>query len=343
MNLGTPAAAAPSASTAPAQGEPPVIEVEGLVKTFGRHRALDELDLTVHRGQVHGFLGPNGSGKSTTIRVLLGLMRADAGTVRLFGADPWADAVTLHRRLAYVPGDVTLWPGLSGGQCIDVLARAHGEIDEARRAELVERFELDEGKRARDYSKGNRQKVSLVAALASRAELLVLDEPTSGLDPLMEQVFQEVVRERADQGATVLLSSHILSEVEALADRVSIIRAGRTVASGTLASLRQHTSSQVHAVTERPVAGIEQLEGVTDHVAAPARSAGVAASAGEGARAELVDTRFHVTAEALPQAVGRVHAAGVRTLTVTPPSLNDLFLHEYRSEGSREPRDGARA
>ncbi|WP_374927903.1 ATP-binding cassette domain-containing protein [Kytococcus sedentarius] len=307
-----------------AEAGPPVIEVEGLVKTFGRHRALDGLDLEVRAGEVHGFLGPNGSGKSTTIRVLLGLMHADAGTARLFGGDPWSDAVELHRRLAYVPGDVTLWPGLSGGQCIDVLARAHGSIDEKRRAELVERFELDTAKRARDYSKGNRQKVSLVAALASRSELLVLDEPTSGLDPLMEQVFQDVVRERRAEGATVLLSSHILSEVEALADRVSIIRAGRTVTTGSLADLRQHTSSRVHAVTDSEPRGLAVVPGVTELVVEPA--------ADDPSRTEV---RLHAAPEAVGEAVGRLHDAGLRSLTVTPPSLDDLFLEEYRGEQRR--------
>lgn len=300
---------------------PPVIAVDGLVKRFGRHTALDGLDLHVAPGEVHGFLGPNGSGKSTTLRILLGLMRADGGSAGLFGGDPWSDAVSLHRRLAYVPGDVALWPGLSGGQCIDVLARARGGIDETRRADLLERFELDPTKRSRDYSKGNRQKVSLVAALASDAELLVFDEPTSGLDPLMEQVFQEVVRERKDAGATVLLSSHILSEVEALADRVSIIRAGRTVATGSLADLRQHTSSQVHAVVERPVPDLEALHGVTEVTV-------------QTAPAHRIDLRLHADAEALPAVVGHLHAAGVHTLTVTPPSLDDLFLHQYRGEPS---------
>ncbi|MGV3758700.1 MAG: ABC transporter ATP-binding protein, partial [Actinomycetota bacterium] len=211
-----------------------VISVQGLVKTFGSTRALDGLDLEVAPGEVHGFLGPNGSGKTTTIRVLLGLLRADAGEVSLLGADPWHDAVELHRRLAYVPGDVSLWPKLTGGEIIDFFARLRGDVDEARRDALIERFELDPTKRSRTYSKGNRQKVALVAGLASSAELLVLDEPTSGLDPLMEAEFQECIREARAEGRTVLLSSHILAEVEALCDRVSIIRAGRTVESGAL-------------------------------------------------------------------------------------------------------------
>ena len=301
-----------------------VLRVEGLVKTFGRTRALDGLDLTVRRGEVHGFLGPNGSGKSTTIRVVLGLMRADSGTVELFGRDPWRDAVDLHARLAYVPGDVTLWPGLTGGQCIDILGRALGGLDRARRDELVERFHLDPTKRTRDYSKGNRQKVSLVAALASGAELLVLDEPTSGLDPLMERVFQDCVREAVDAGSTVLLSSHIMGEVEALADRVSIIREGRTVSSGTLRDLRRHTTTDVHAVTDRAPRDLAAVDGLEDLRITPA----------EDGRHEV---RCHVAAAALGEVTGLLHAAGIHTLTATPPSLDDLFLsaYDHAEPGSR--------
>lgn len=297
-----------------------LIEIEGLVKTFGDTVALDGLDLSVDRGQVHGFLGPNGSGKSTTIRILLGLMRRDAGSIRLFGADPWDEAVRLHARLAYVPGDVTLWPGLSGGQCIDILARAHGGIDERRRADLLERFDLDPRKRSRDYSKGNRQKVSLVAALASDAELLVLDEPTAGLDPIMEEAFQQVVRERRDEGVTVLLSSHIMAEVEALADRVSIIKEGRTLTSGTLTQLRTHMHSTVRAVTQH-APRLGGIDGVTDVAVSPAPDGG---------------SEVHASAapEAVGALVGALHAADIRVLTVTPPSLDDLFLHAYGEPGN---------
>lgn len=300
-----------------------VVRVDRLVKTFGATRALDGLELVVRRGEVHGFLGPNGAGKSTTIRILLGLMRADSGRVTLFGGDPWRDAVSLHARLAYVPGEVTLWPRLSGGQCIDILGRALGGLDPTRRDELIERFRLDPTKRTRDYSKGNRQKVSLIAALASGAELLVLDEPTSGLDPLMEQVFQDCVREAVDGGSTVLLSSHIMGEVEALADRVSIIRDGRTISSGTLADLRRHTTTDVHAVTDTDPRALVSVDGI------------------DGLRMERTDggrfaVRCHVPAERLAEVTGILHAAGIHTLTATPPSLDDLFLSAY-SGASSEP------
>jgi ABC-2 type transport system ATP-binding protein len=270
---------------------------------------------------VHGFLGPNGAGKSTTIRILLGLIRKSAGGVHLFGDDPWRRAPQLHRRLAYVPGDVTLWPGLTGGQCIDVLAQAHGRLRPDRRAELVDRFELDPTKRARDYSKGNRQKVSLVAALAADVDLLILDEPTSGLDPLMEKAFQQTIRERSAEGVTVLLSSHILGEVEALADRVSIIRRGRRVTSGSLADLRRHTRTSVRAVTLGPVS-LDGIVGVTD----------LEDAVQDGRH----DIRLSVDADALGEVVGRLHDAGVHTLTVTPPSLDELFLDAYSDEGAVE-------
>src|SRR5919204_4804038 len=236
-----------------------VITVAGLVKSFGRTRALDGLDLVVRAGEVHGFLGPNGAGKSTTIRVLLGLLRADAGSVRLLEGDPWKDAVALHRRLAYVPGEVNLWPNLSGGEVIDLLGRLRGGLDPRRRADLLERFQLDPHKKGRTYSKGNRQKVGLVAALASDVELLVLDEPTSGLDPLMEEVFQQCIQEEKQRGRTVLLSSHILAEVEALCDRVTIIRKGRAVESGTLSDMRHLTRTSILAELATPPNGLASL------------------------------------------------------------------------------------
>ncbi|HSA51264.1 MAG TPA: ABC transporter ATP-binding protein [Yinghuangia sp.] len=293
------------------RGDTAAVSVQGLVKTFGRTRALDGLDLTVATGEVHGFLGPNGAGKTTAIRVLLGLLRPDGGEVALLGGDPWSDAVALHRRLAYVPGDVSLWPKLSGGEIIDVFGRLRGDLDPARRDELLERFELDPTKKARTYSKGNRQKVALVAALASSAELLILDEPTSGLDPLMEAVFQECIREVKAQGRTVLLSSHILAEVENLCDRVSIIRAGRTVETGTLADLRHLTRTSIDAVTDRPATGLEALAGVHNLRL-------------DGSRA-----RFDVDTDRLDDAVRRLTIFGLRGLTSRPPTLEELFLRHY--------------
>ncbi|MEV0718839.1 ABC transporter ATP-binding protein [Asanoa sp. NPDC050611] len=291
-----------------------VISVKGLVKSFGRTRALDGLDLEVRRGEVHGFLGPNGAGKSTAIRVLLGLLKADGGTATLFGGDPWRDAVSLHRRLAYVPGDVTLWPNLTGGEVIDLLGRLRGGLDTKRRDELIERFELDPRKKGRTYSKGNRQKVALVAALASDAELLVLDEPTSGLDPLMESVFQSCVNEESGAGRTVLLSSHILAEAEALCDRVSIIRAGRTVESGTLADLRHLTRTSIHAELAGSPNGIAALTGVHDLVV-------------DGDR-----VRLQVDNAELDTVLRALTTVGVRSLTSQPPTLEELFLRHYQKE-----------
>ena len=291
-----------------------VIELHDVVKTFGTTHALDHLDLTVEQGEVHGFLGPNGAGKSTTIRVLLGLLRADSGTATMLGGDPWHDAATLHRRLAYVPGDVSLWPNLSGGEVIDVLARMRGGLDEARRTEMLERFDLDPTKKARTYSKGNRQKVALVAALASRADLYLLDEPTSGLDPLMEAEFQKAVLELKQEGATVLLSSHILAEAEALADRISIIRAGRVVQSGTLAELRHLTRTTVIAETDRPADGIAEVPGVHDPEV-------------HGHR-----VTFDVDSDHLDAAVTALAGLGVRSLAAHPPTLEELFLRQYGDE-----------
>ena len=297
----------------------PVIDVQGLVKRFGRATALDGLDLQVTPGEVHGFLGPNGAGKSTTIRVLLGLLRPDGGTTRLFGSDPWRDAAALHRRLAYVPGDVSLWPTLTGGEVIDLLGRLRGGLDPQRRDALVERFELDPTKKARTYSKGNRQKVALVAALAADVELLILDEPTSGLDPLMEAVFTEQVEAFREQGHTVLLSSHILAEVERLCDRVSIIRAGRTVEAGTLTELRHLTRTSVSAEVGGPVDGLAGLPGIHDLEV-------------EGSR-----VRFQVDSEHVGDAVEVLARAGIRTLTSQPPTLEELFLRHYGDVGPEAP------
>ncbi len=287
------------------------IELQDVVKTFGPVRALDGLHLSVAPGEVHGFLGPNGAGKSTAIRVLLGLLKTDSGNAEMLGQDPWRQAASLHHKIAYVPGDVALWPNLSGGEAIDVLGRMRGGLDEERRADMLERFDLDPRKKARTYSKGNRQKVALVAALASRAELYLLDEPTSGLDPLMEAEFQKAVLELKREGATVLLSSHILAEAEALADRISIIRAGRVVQSGSLAELRQLTRTTVIAETGSPATGIGEIEGVHNP--------------------ELVDGRvtFDVDSDHLDAALKALAALGVRSLTAHPPTLEELFLRQY--------------
>lgn len=305
---------------------PAAISISGLVKTFGSTRALDGLDMTVEAGEVYGFLGPNGAGKTTTIRVLLGLLRADAGEVVLLGGDPWRDAVALHRRLAYVPGEVSLWPNLTGGEIIDLFGRLRGDLNRRRRDELTQRFELDPKKKARTYSKGNRQKVGLVAALASQAELLLLDEPTSGLDPLMEAVFQECIREVKAEGRTVLLSSHILAEVEALCDRLSIIRLGRVAQSGTLDELRHLTRTSITAETARPAQSLSDLPGVHGLVV-------------DGTR-----VRFDVDSDHLDAAVRRLAELGVRRLVSHPPTLEELFLRHYGDELARDhvPMDGER-
>lgn len=299
------------------QGTDPVIDVRGLRKNFGKFEALRGLDLQVARGEVHGFLGPNGAGKSTTIRVLLGLLRADGGEVRLLDGDPWRDVVELHRRLAYVPGDVALWPTMTGGEMIDLLGSMRGGLDEERRADLVARFELDTTKRGRQYSKGNRQKVAIVAALASDVELLILDEPTSGLDPLMENVFQEVVRLATDRGTTVLLSSHILAEAETLADRLSIIRDGAVVATGTLAELRGHTRTSVRA----------QLDSLPDpDVLAQLHDVDVRETGSGGHRLSAT-----VDSDRIGSVMAVLPSCGLRALTVEPPSLESLFLSLYET------------
>jgi ABC-2 type transport system ATP-binding protein len=290
------------------------IRAAGVVKDFGTTRALDHLDLTVTTGEVHGFLGPNGAGKSTTIRILLGLLKADEGEVMLLGGHPWRDAATLHRRLAYVPGDVSLWPNLTGGEVIDLLGHLRGGLDRRRRDELTERFQLDPTKRCRTYSKGNRQKVAIVAAFAADVELLLLDEPTSGLDPLMGAVFTEVVREFRGEGHSVLLSSHILAEAEALCDRISIIRQGRIVESGTLGELRHLTRSAIAVETERPITGIEAVPGV------------------HAAEVDRNHARFEVEPGEVEPAMRHLMDFGIRTLTSVPPTLEQLFLRHYGEE-----------
>jgi ABC-2 type transport system ATP-binding protein len=299
------------------------IEVRALHKSFGRTAALAGLDLTVRTGEVHAFLGPNGAGKTTTIRILLGLLRLDSGEVSLLGGDPWRDATALHARLAYVPGDVTLWPNMTGGEIIDLLGRLRGaragragkSSDAKRRDALIERFALDPAKKARAYSKGNRQKVALIAALASEAELLIFDEPTSGLDPLMEEAFRECVQDERKAGRTVLLSSHILAEAEALSDRVTIIREGRTAETGTLAELRHLTRVSVDAELAGPVS-LAGLPGVHD-------------ADQRGTR-----LRCEVDQAALNEVLTRLTTAGVRSLTCRPPTLEELFLKLYSPERS---------
>jgi ABC-2 type transport system ATP-binding protein len=290
------------------------ISVSGLVKDFGSARALDHLDLMVRSGEVHGFLGPNGAGKTTTVRILLGLLRRDAGEVTVLGENPWRDVVTLHRRLAYVPGEVNLWPNLTGGEVIDLLGTLRGGLIRKRRDELLERFQLEATKKCRAYSKGNRQKVALVAALASDVELYLLDEPTSGLDPLMEVVFQDVVRELRNAGRTVLLSSHILAEVEALCDRVTIIRAGRAAETGTFDELRHLTRTTVVVETAEPIGTLSDLPGVHD------------------VSADHTRAQFSVDTRELNHVLERLVELKVRSLTCSPPTLEELFLRHYGEE-----------
>jgi ABC-2 type transport system ATP-binding protein len=298
------------------------ISVSGLRKSFGATRALDGLDLMVRTGEVHGFLGPNGAGKSTTIRILLGLLRADSGTARLLDGDPWRDIATLHRRLAYVPGDVNLWPNLSGGEVIDLLGRMRGGLDPTRKADLLERFDLDPTKKGASYSKGNRQKVALVAALAADVELLLLDEPTAGLDPLMEAVFRECITEARQRDITVLLSSHILAEVEALCDRVSIIRNGRTVETGTLTELRHLTRTSITAELAGPPDGLAELPGVHDLSVRDNR------------------VQFEVDTASLDPVLRQLTTIGVRGLTSQPPTLEELFLRHYQDDLFNGGRQG---
>ena len=288
-----------------------VIDIQKLTKSFGSTQALKGINLTVRQGEVHGFIGPNGAGKSTTIRILLGILRKTSGEVSMLDGDPWKDAVRLHRRLAYVPGDVTLWPDLSGGEIIDLLGRLHGGLDVSRKKQLLERFQLDPTKKSGTYSKGNRQKVALVAAFSCEAELYLLDEPTSGLDPLMEAVFQECVAEIKKAGNTVLLSSHILSEVEALCDRVCIIRQGQIVESGTISQLRHLTRTTVNVETGTAAAGLGKLYGVYDM------------------SRKGLKYSFSVDSDAMTKVMEMLLPLGIKSLTVEPPSLEELFMRHY--------------
>lgn len=302
----------------------PALEVDHLSKTFGSFTALDQVSFRVEAGEVMGFLGPNGAGKSTTIRLALGLLKPTAGQARIFGQDAWCDTALTHQRLAYVPGDVALWPGLTGGQCIDILTAAYSQKNRQRRQDLIERFDLDPRKKAKSYSKGNRQKVALIAALSLDVDLLILDEPTSGLDPLMENIFQDCVHERATAGAAILLSSHIMSEVQALAESITIIKNGQIVSSGTLSDLQQHARTRVTTTTQHPV-DVSDLD-VHD-------------------LADLKETHHAFTCtvdhDHLAQLIGRVHQAGLVTLTVEPPSLDELFrdFYDTQSSPSQGPKD----
>lgn len=301
-----------------------VIEVKGLTKVFGKHHALDELNLEVKTGEVFGFIGPNGAGKSTAIRVLLGMLRATSGNATIFGQDVWRDAVEIHRRIAYVPGDVNLWPQLTGGEVLDLFAGLQGQADKQRRDELLSRFQLDPTKKCRTYSKGNRQKVALVAAFSSDAELFLLDEPTSGLDPLMEQVFQQCVAEVKAQGKSVLLSSHILSEVEKLCDRVGIIRQGRLIECGTLRELRHLTRTRLHVETKEPLLSLASWEGVHD--------------------VEQTDNgwTFHLDSDELDPTMRKLSEYGMLKIESAPPTLEDLFMRHYDTQHEVSAESGKR-
>jgi ABC-2 type transport system ATP-binding protein len=304
-------------TTAPRAGGTSVssaISCSGLLKRFGSTTALDGLDLQIERGEIHGFLGPNGAGKTVTMRILLGLLRHDGGSVSVLGADPWRDAVELHRRLAYVPGDTNLWPNLTGGEIIDILGGLRGGLDPTRRARLIEQFELDPSKKARSYSKGNRQKVALIAALAADVELLVLDEPTSGLDPLMEATFQHEIRHAREHGRTVLLSSHILGEVEKLCDRVTLIRRGRAVQTGTLDDLRHLTRTTITAHTGLDPSPLGAQRWAHDF------------------RCTADTVSFQVDEVDLDDALRQLAALGVHSLVSRPPSLEEMFLRHYGDE-----------
>lgn len=290
-----------------------VLKTSGLTKKFGEFTALDGVDIEVGAGEVFGFIGPNGSGKSTTLRVLLGILQATEGKAEIFGLDAWKDAVEIHKRVAYVPGDVNLWPNLTGGEVIDLFIRLRGGKPDGKREELIRRFDLDPRKKCRAYSKGNRQKVALVAALCMDADLYILDEPTSGLDPLMERVFQDYVMEVKAKGKSVLLSSHILSEVEKICDKVAIIQQGKIIETGTLKELRHLTGTIVQVETKQPIAGLRELKGVS------------------GVTAEDGAVSFQADTEELDAIMRHISAFGITRMTSAPPTLEELFIRHYET------------
>ena len=291
------------------------LETINLTKKFGKLTALDGVELKVNEGEVFGYIGPNGAGKTTTIRVLLGILKATDGAAKVFGKDAWRDAVEIHKRIAYVPGDVNLWPNLTGGEVIDLFVSLRGKPDKERREKLLKAFELDPTKKCRTYSKGNRQKVALVAAFASDADLFILDEPTSGLDPLMELVFQECVLEQKNKGKGIFLSSHILSEVERLCDRVGIIREGKLVETGTLSELRHLTRIAMNVVTEKPIDGLEYLKGI------------------HGIREQQGGISFQVDSEKIGDVVSFISKFNIKKLDSMPPTLEELFIRHYDTNG----------
>lgn len=293
-----------------------VLKTVGLTKKFGDFAALDGVDIEVEEGEVYGFIGPNGSGKSTTIRVLLGILKATEGEVTIFGKDAWKDAVEIHKRVAYVPGDVSLWPNLTGGEVIDLFVKLRNGNNASRREELIRRFDLDPSKKCRTYSKGNRQKVALIAALSSDADLYILDEPTSGLDPLMERVFQEYVREAKAQGKSILLSSHILSEVEQLCDKVAIIRQGKIIETGTLKELRHLTGTMLLVETKEPMPKLGEVPGV------------------RGIEHKDGALSFQVEQEELDNVVRYVSRFGIIRMESAPPTLEELFMRHYEGTGT---------
>lgn len=299
-----------------------ILEVKGLTKKFGKFTALENIHLTVNEGEIYGFIGPNGAGKSTTIRVLLGMLKPTEGEVKIFGMDAWKDAVDIHKRVAYVPGDANLWPNLTGGEVIDLFLKMKGNENNGKRKVLIERFGLDPTKKCRTYSKGNRQKIALIAAFASDADLYILDEPTSGLDPLMERLFQECVMEVKAAGKSVLLSSHILSEVEKLCDKVAIIRQGKIIETGTLSELRHLTRSNIVLQTKESIPNLHEMKGVYNLLSKDS------------------ELSFQVDTEEIDSVIRYISQFGIIKLESAPPTLEDLFMRHYEGIKPAHPEAG---